>query len=379
MRRKGPTPFADDSDDPRHLGVTPIQSHPDTARFDAAALRAFARELLAGTGLQTDHAEIVADILVRADLMGHDTHGLQLLPKYLEDLEAGRMAKQGDPVVVADHGGTLTWDGRYLSGPWLVHRAIETACERVGQHGVVTVVIRRSHHIACLAAYLKAATDRGLVILLMSSDPSVASVAPFGGVEALYTPNPIAAGFPTESDPVLLDVSTSVTTNGLTGRLHAQGAKLPHSWVQDYQGNITDDPAVLFAQPPGTILPVGGPDHGHKGFAFGILVEALTAALGGFGRADHPTQWGAAVFLQVIDPAAFGGRDAFARETGFFANACRAVRPGPGRDAVRLPGERGLVREREQLAAGVRMYPGILQALRPWAEKLRIEMPEPRL
>ena len=347
------------------------------AKFDAAELRRFAAGLFTGAGLSSSRSEVVADILVRADLMGHDTHGLQLLPKYLEDAESGRMARDGDPETVADRGGTLTWDGRYLPGPWLVHQAIELACERVRRHGVVTVVIRRSHHIGCLAAYLKPVTDRGFVILLMSSDPSVASVAPFGSAEAIYTPNPIAAGFPTDADPVLLDVSTSITTNGMTGRLYGQGAKLQHRWLQDADGRATDDPAVLFAQPPGSILPVGGADHGHKGFALGILVEALTAALGGFGRAHRPTQWGAAVFIQVIDPTAFGGQDAFINETGFFANACRAARPGIGRAAVRLPGERGLAREREQLASGVRLYPGILDALRPWAQKLGVAMPEP--
>lgn len=348
------------------------------ARFDAAILRRFAAELLTRVGLPADRSSVVADILVRADLMGHDTHGLQLLPKYLEDLEAGRMARIGSPEIVADNGATLTWDGGYLPGPWLVHQAIELACERVGRHGVVTAVVRRSHHIACLAAYLRPVTDRGLVILLMSSDPSVASVAPFGAIQAVYTPNPVAAGFPTDSDPLLLDVSTSITTNGLTGRLYGQGARLPHRWVQDADGQTTDDPAVLFANPPGTILPIGGPDHGHKGFALGILVEALTAALGGFGRAEGPHQWGAAVFLQIFDPAAFGGRDAFTRETGFFANACRHARPRPGQSAVRLPGERALAREREQQVEGILLFPGILDALRPWAEKYGLDMPERR-
>jgi LDH2 family malate/lactate/ureidoglycolate dehydrogenase len=346
-------------------------------RFDAIRLRQFAAELLAGAGLAPDRADIVAGILVRADLMGHDTHGLQLLPKYLEDLDSGRMARDGDPETVADRGGALTWDGRYLPGPWLVHQAIELACERVRQHSVVTVVIRRSHHIACLAAYLKPVTDRGLVVLLMSSDPSVKSVAPFGAAEAVYTPNPIAAGFPTDGAPLLLDVSTSITTNGLTGRLHGQGARLPHPWLQNSEGEASDDPAVLFADPPGSILPVGGSDHGHKGFALGILVEALTAALGGFGRADCPTHWGASVFIQVIDPEAFGGRDAFARETGFFANACRAARPRPGGGGVRLPGERGLALERDQQASGVRLHPGILEGLRSWADKLGVAPPQP--
>ena len=109
-----------------------------------------------------------------------------------------------------------------------------------------------------------------------------------------------------QGDPVLLDVSTSTTTNGLTGRLKGEGAVLGHPWLLDAAGQPTPDPAALFTDPPGSILPLGGLDSGHKGYALGLLVEALTAALGGFGRADASEGWGAAVFLQVIDPAAFG-------------------------------------------------------------------------
>ena len=116
---------------------------------------------------------------------------------------------------------------------------------RAASHGTATVVIRRSHHIACLAAYLQRVTERGLVILLMSSDPAVASVAPFGGTRALFTPNPIAAGFPTAGDPVLMDISTSTTTNGLTGRLNAEGRQLPQPWLLDAAGQATADPAAV--------------------------------------------------------------------------------------------------------------------------------------
>src|SRR5690606_12456527 len=150
-------------------------------------------------------AYTVATILTEADLMGHSTHGLQLLAAYLGELEAGKMAAQGEPEVIADHGAALTWDGGYLPGPWLVTQALNTAFERINEHPVVTVVIRRSHHIACLAAYPKLATDRGLFMLLTCSDPHTATVAPYGGLRPLYTPNPLAAGIPTQDEPIILD------------------------------------------------------------------------------------------------------------------------------------------------------------------------------
>ncbi len=346
-----------------------------SSRYASEPLTDFAAQLLQHAGLATPRARCVAEILVEGDLLGHTTHGLQLLGPYLGELEAGGMRHEGEPAVVADRGGTVTWDGCYLPGPWLVVQAMEQAIARLPQHGVVTTVIRHSHHIACLAAYLKRATDRGLVMLLLSSDPRGASVTPHGGVAGVFTPNPIAAGFPTDGDPVLLDVSASTTTNGMTGRLHQRGENLPGPWLVDRAGAATDDPAVLFADPPGAILPLGGLDLGHKGFALGLLVEALTSALGGFGRADGSDQWGAAVFLQLIDPAAFGGRDAFVRETGWLAQACHATPTAPGRPPVRLPGERGLARRREQLEHGVELHAGIMDTLAEWGGKLGVTPP----
>ena len=350
---------------------------PDVAtepRYTATALCDFASALLMKGGLPEDRAATVAEILVEADLMGHTTHGLQLLPPYLQDLEAGKMTRAGEPEVVADHGGAITWDGKFLPGPWLVVRAIDLACERVATHKVATVVIRRAHHIACLAAYLKRATDRGLMILLTCSDPNVGTVAPHGSFVGRYTPNPLAAGWPTDGDPVLLDISASTTTNGLTGRMHREGkgARLGGDWLVDNQGNASDDPAVLFTEPPGAILPLGGMELGHKGFALGLLVEALTGALGGYGRSGAEKRWSGSTFLQVIDPAGFGGREAFICETGWMAQACRAAPVKAGNAAVRMPGERGLALRARQLKDGVALHPGIMAALLPWAEKLGV-------
>jgi L-lactate dehydrogenase len=347
-------------------------------RYDAAALRRFASTLLERAGIAPDRAATIADILVEGDLLGHTTHGLQLLGPYLSELDGGRMRPTGDPEIVSDRGAVVTWDGRRLPGPWLVAKALELGAARAETYGTGTVVIRRCHHIACLAAYLKPITDQGKIALIMSSDPSVASVAPFGGLAPLYTPNPIAAGIPTDGDPVLMDVSTSTTTNGLTGRLRAAGGKLDHDWILDHAGRATKDPEALFTNPPGTILPLGGLDSGHKGFALGLLVEALTAALGGLGRADPPEGWGAAVFTQVIDPAAFGGIDAFKREAGWFAQASRQTRTRPGDPPVRVPGEAALRRRAAQLQDGVALYPAILPSLAPWAEKWSVPLPVAR-
>jgi L-lactate dehydrogenase len=201
-------------------------------------------------------------------------------------------------------------------------------------------------------------------------------VTPHGGIGRIMTPNPLAAGWPTSKGPVLLDVSMSTTTNGLTNRSHAEGKPLPHPWLIDGHGNATADASAYFADPPGAILPLGGLDLGHKGYALGLMVEMMTSALGGYGRADGATGWGASVFLQVFDPDAFGGRDSFIRETSWLADAAHATPPRPGGPPVRLPGEGGLKRRADQLRNGIELYDGILEGLEPWADRLGVEKPQ---
>jgi LDH2 family malate/lactate/ureidoglycolate dehydrogenase len=350
---------------------------PSIAAYPAGQLVGFAADLFRAAGLEDDKAQTVAAILVEGDLLGHTTHGLALAVPYLRALLDGSMTASGEPAVISDRGGTLCWDGRRLPGPWLVVRAIEQALARLGEHGIAAVAIRESHHIACLASYLERATAKGCMILLTCSDPSEASVAPFGGLEAVFTPDPIALGIPTGGDPILIDMSASITTNGMTARLRNEGRRFPGPWGMTATGVATDDSNVLAARPPGTLLPTGGKDHGHKGYNLALAIEALSQGLSGHGRADPPTGWGASVYLQVMDPEAFGGAADFVRQTGFIAAACRRNPPAPELAAVRLPGELSLTRKREALERGLRLYPGIMEGLRPLAAELGVAAPGP--
>ena len=349
-----------------------------TDRYAAEDLSTYATALFTAAGLEAEKAAMVGPLMMEADLMGHTTHGLQLVPPYLSALADGSMLAVGQPAVLADRGPVVTWDGKRLSGVWLTASAIDLAVERAQKYGTGTVAIRRSHHIACLAAFLERATRHGMMITLACSDPSVASVAPYGGTRATYTPDPIAVGIPTGGDPILVDISASITTNGLTGRLHGEGRTLDYDWLLDAAGNPSKDPAVLFTDPPGTILPVGGLDHGHKGYGLALIVEALTQGFPGHGRADPPEGWGAGVWVQVQDPTAFAGMASFTLQTDHLAEACRTNPPRPGVEKVRLPGDGALARKRAALADGVALYPGIVEALAEWAGKLGVDAPTPR-
>jgi LDH2 family malate/lactate/ureidoglycolate dehydrogenase len=345
--------------------------------FAVNALLAYASALLVQAGVDADKADAVAEILVEGELLGRATHGLALLAPYLDELGRGAMAGRGDVVVLSDRPAVATWDGRRLPGPWLTCVALEEAAKRARTYGTGTVVIRRSHHIACLAAYLERVTSTGLIALIESSDPAVAAVAPHGGTTAVFTPNPIAVGIPTSGDPILIDVSTSITTLGLARRLQKAGGRTPYPWLIDGAGAATDDPAVLDASPAGSLMLLGGMDAGHKGFGLSLLVEALTSGLGGYGRADAPTGWGASVFVQVLDPDAFGGLPAFVRETDHLVASCQASPSADPGTPVRLPGQAGLARKRRGLIDGIELPAGALDALQPWGARFGVVAPSP--
>lgn len=346
------------------------------SRYDVAALIAGVAAIFRAAGLETDKADAVADVLVEADTMGRRTHGVALAPFYLEAATSGAMTLSGAPEVVADRGGCITWRGRRLPGPWLVRQALDLALERARQFGTATVAIADSHHIGALSAYLRRATESGFMIYIASSVPSVRGVAPFGAAQAVLTPNPFAAGVPTSGDPILIDVSASITTINAAKQTAKAGGRFPQPWAIEADGLPTDDPNAVLER-GGTLLPAGGLDHGHKGYAWALIAEALSQCVPGFGRADNPKGTSLSVFLQIIDPEAFAGLDAFERQSDFLADACRSATPLPGTDRVRVPGDRAMELRRQALAQGVPISTAAAAGLQAWADRFALPKFEP--
>jgi len=345
-----------------------------SGRHPYKAWREFARELFEKAGYERDKADATSEVLLEADLMGHFTHGLALVPWYLESAAKGDVNGRGEPEVLGDRGACVTWNGRRLPGTWLTLKAIDLGVERVKTYGTCTIAIRDSHHIGALAAYLPRATQAGCMVIVASSSPAVATVAPFGGRVPVMTPNPIGIGIPTQGDPILIDISATISTNNMARKLVNEGKRFPHAWALDADGNATDDPKAVIGG-KGSLLPVGGLDHGHKGYALGLLVESLTQALSGYGRADSPKGSTSSVFVQVIDPAAFAGQDAFNRQSSWLVDACRANPPRPGVERVRVPGENAMKERRLAMQEGVPLSQGIIAAIAPYAERFGLRVP----
>jgi len=346
------------------------------SRVDATQLQQLIERLFGDLNAPQEVASEVARVLVEGDLLGHHTHGVKLAQGYLKDIRAGHA--RVDPAalqVVRQTPVAVQYDADYLLGPYCVERALSFAADAAQDFGIGIANIRRSHHIACLAAYLEPYAERGLMPIIYTSDPAVASVAPYGGLDPVYTPNPLAIGIPTGEQPILIDVSMSNITNGLVNKTRAAGEQLQHATLLDNQGQLSRDPEAFFSDPPGSILPLGGLEFGHKGFALGTMVEALTAGLGGFGRRDAPSGWGAAVCVMVIDPRHFGGLEAFEGEMDHFVERCRSSRERVPGQAVRLPGHAGLARRARYLDEGIPLPDDVLAAVRGAAQDGGVDCP----
>jgi len=320
-----------------------------TDKYSAVSLIDFATQILEANGMQQEMALDVAQVLVEGDLLGHDTHGLALLSPYVNALKNGPMTGSGEIDIFSQRAAVATWDGRRLPGPWLVRRGLDWARKVAREFGTATLVIKNSSHIAALAAYLEQPARDGFMVQLMCSDPSVASV---------------------------IDISASITTNGMTSRLHNSGEQGAHNWWLDANGQPTTDPTVLENDPPGTLMPLGGIEAGHKGYSLALFVESMTAGLTGHGRADKVEGWGATVYLQLTDCEAFGGLSEFERQTQWLVDRSVANKPINENVPVRVPGQRALARKAEQLHAGISLHETIRPALMKLAEANKIAMPE---
>ena len=349
-------------------------------RYSHTSLLEFSTALFEAVGLDRERAGVMASVFLEADLLGFTTHGMNRVASNLDWLQKGESRKQGEPVIIADCGNLFNWDANFLPGPWVVTRAIEQCMERVAERGIVCATIRRSQHIACLGAYCPQIAEAGYVALITCSSPNENNISAFGGIEPIFSANPLAFVAPGDDYPVLFDISMCITAGGYVSRAKREGKLLPGKFLKDAKGEVSDDPAVFFADPPGSIMPIGGISHGYKGFALTLMTEILSNALGGYGRAnDTAATDGEAnsVYIQMIDPKAFGSMEDFKRQAEKIKSMCENSATRPGDDPVRVPGKRAWQSREDQLANGVELYPTILEDLKPWADKLGVQMPEP--
>ena len=322
-------------------------------------------------GMDDEKAKDTSEILVEADMMGHSTHGVRLLPLYIKDIEAGNMKPSGNQITLNDTGSCITIDGDNLPGIWLTKQGLKLSSERAKIYGVSTILIKNSHHNGALAAYLLPVVEQGLVPMIKCSVPSAASVAPFGGTKALLTPDPMALAFPTNGEPVIIDISASITTNNMIADKIVKNEMFDFNCLLTKDGIPTNDPKEVFEN-NGTVMPLGGLEYGHKGFGLALGIEALSQGLSGSGRSRKLKTMNLSIYIQVIDPNAFAGLDAFKNEMSFLYNECINNPPIDKNNKVRMPGQNALLSRKKSIENGIYLSKETLKSLEEIAKKFDI-------
>ncbi|SDQ64229.1 Ldh family oxidoreductase [Microbacterium sp. cf332] len=276
-------------------------------------LRRFATDVLAAAGMRRQNADVVAGVMVGADLLGVHSHGVARLSTYLERVDAGVMAIDPEMSLVRDHGATALLDAANSFGQLAASRAMIDAIERARAFGAGIVSVTRSNHFGVAGHYVRAAAEGGLVGIAMTN--ASPAMPPFNGTRRLLGTNPIAIGVPSRRRPLaVLDMSSTTVARGKIRRAFDNGeTEIPAGWATGPAGEPTTDPAVALT---GDLAPLGGP----KGSGLSLMIDLLAGGLSGTGPVgsvvglpDASAVSGTGHLLIALDPEAFGGADLFDR------------------------------------------------------------------
>ena len=285
-------------------------------------------------------AQLVAENLVMANMVGHDSHGIGMMPRYVEALLEGGLHANQTLEVKLDAGALLVLDGRAGYGQAIGLEATQMAIARAKQHGTAIVALGNSHHLGRIGHWAEMAIAEGLVSMHFVNVKSFARVAPYGGADGRFGTNPVCIGIPLPGEPpFVLDMATSAVAQGKLRVAHNKRAKIPLGWLIDDRGRPSDDPKWGVLQPFGAMLCFGE----HKGYGLSVACELLGGALTGGGAWHFANSTRRRVLngmLSIlIDPQRLGTADSFAAEARAYLDWIRQSPPAPGFDRVRIAGE----------------------------------------
>jgi uncharacterized oxidoreductase len=312
----------------------------DSRKLKAAPLARAIEAVVAAGGSDAREARIVAGNLVTANLTGHDSHGVGMIPRYIDSLLEGGLKVNQHPKMLFDGGAMLSLDGQQGYGQVIGLEAMEIGIARARQHGMCVMGLGRSHHLCRIGQWAEQAVAAGLVSLHFTNVISRSIVAPFGGADARFGTNPMTVGIPIPGEPpFILDMATSAVAQGKIRVAHNKREKVSSEWLIDDKGNPTDDPRFGTIEPFGALRTFGL----HKGYGLAVVCELLGGALtgGGTWHSDDRSKkrvWNGMLTI-LIDPKRLGTADAFASETTAFLESLRKSPPAPGNDRVRIAGE----------------------------------------
>ncbi len=340
----------------------------------AAAIDGLIRDAMAAVGLPPADAAKVAELMVEADLVGADAHGVFRLPQYIRRIKAGGINPKAHITVEKTAPAAAMVDGDNGMGHLVMARAAETAVELAKEDGVAWVGAKRSNHAGAAGVYaaMPLKQDMACVYAVVAN----ANHMPvWGSSENLLGTNPIAFAIPAgEEPPLVLDIATTVVSYGTVKANRLQGRDMPAGWMIDKQGRPLTDSAK---STEGLLLPIGG----HKGSGLALVLGLLAGTLNGaaFGRDvvdfnyDDETACDTGHFIIALDVNRFLPIAAFKAAVDRHLRDLKSSRTLPGVDAIRLPGEQRLKRRTERLRDGVPVYPEAVELLDRLAAELKVK------
>jgi len=334
----------------------------------------WASRLLMAVEVSADHAAIVAECLVDADMRGVNTHGLQLLPSYVRRVQAGSIDASALPTITQLNGSFALVTGHGCIGPAAGRMAIDLAIELGSEHGTAFVGVRGSTHFGSVAHYVERAAMSGLIAI--GGTNAKPTVVPFGGLRATLGTNPIAFAAQAAQGVFLLDMATSHVSMGKVIEARQEEMDIPSTWGLDAAGHATTNPHEVTA-----LLPLGGP----KGYGLALMIEVLAGVLTGagvtesVGRLTDPLEAPQDVghFFITVDPGRGLGAESFLTRLSSLWAHLKSVPSAPGFEGVYLPGEREAARRDHARRNGVALAESVAGPLRALSQELGVDVPGP--
>lgn len=342
----------------------------------ADALERAAQSIIEAVGASAEEARVVAAHVVDANLAGHDSHGVQQLPDYVDRVRRGHIVPGAPIEVLRESETTAVVDGNWGFGFVVSEHAMRLAIDKARRYRVAAVTVRRQGHVGRVAWYpLMAAREGFIAMMTADSGRSPKAVAPFGGREARLGTNPVCFAMPSDLDgPFFVDMATSACAVGKLKLATQRGEPIPLGWLVDKDGRPTTD-ANEYGR-GAVVLPLGGAE-GHKGYGLSAMVEVLSGILPGLGFGVEPSgRHNDGCFMAVFDVEAFTSRDAFQAEVREFAEYLCATPPAEGIERVYYPGEIEHLRAAERRRDGIPVAEATWVRLAELAAELGVESPD---
>jgi len=343
------------------------------------ALQDLTERILRSGGSEPEEARTVATHLVNANLTGHDSHGVGMLPTYVKNLRSN-LLKPNTPVrKVRDDGPFLVFDGGRGYGQRVAAEAMALGLERCRTQGLVALALRNAHHIGRVGSYGEQSLAAGMVSLhFVNVVDHPPLVAPFGGRDARYSTNPLCVAIPgtDKTDAVLLDMATSRIALGKTRVAMNKGEEVGDGPLLDAAGDPTRDPAVMFHEPRGALLPCAE----HKGYGLALICELLAGALGGGGTIQPENERHGGIVNNMlailIDPARLGEQGAMGAEIDALVAYLKESPPADPGQAVMVAGDPERLSRSHRLQEGIPLDPATWEELMSAAESLGLKRGE---